>query len=87
MPSVDIRTLSVCIQALQSAIRFNEFLAQSATVDAEDLEESSFMYEHELYRVIEIYEAEEKAGRTNIPLAMLLKAPFDNRTKRAAGEN
>jgi hypothetical protein len=78
MPDIDIRSLSVCIQALQRAIRFNDFLAQSQTVDAEDFEESSLMYEVELARLIEIYKREESAGRVTIPLAKLLHAPFND---------
>ena len=74
---IDIRTISVCIQALQRAIRFNDFLSQSETVDGEDLEESSQMYEHELSRLIEVYAAEERSGRVNVPLSRLLHPPFD----------
>lgn len=77
MPDIDNRTLSVCIQALQRAIRFNDFLSQSQTVDSDDHEESSYMYEQELSRLIDIYAAEELLGRVNIPLSSLLHPPFD----------
>jgi hypothetical protein len=73
MPDIDIRSLSVCIQALQDAIRHYEFLCQSETVDADDYEEAKYMYELELARLTEVYAAEEKLGRTSIPLAALLK--------------
>ena len=73
MPDVDIRSISVCIQALQDAIRHYEFLCQSQTVDPDDYEEAKYMYELELARMSEIYAAEEKLGRTPIPLASLLR--------------
>ncbi len=77
MPNIDIQSLSVCIQALQTAIKHNDFLSQSDTINADDYEESSYMYELELSRLAKIYKEEEKAGRVNLPLAKLLKPPFD----------
>mgnify|MGYP003547049026 CR=1 FL=1 len=41
------------------------------------VEESSYMYELELSRLIEIYANEERLGRVNIPLSKLLHPPFD----------
>ncbi|WP_215399341.1 hypothetical protein [Rheinheimera oceanensis] len=77
MLALDARSLSVCIQALQTAIKYNDFLSQSATVDADDYEESSYMFELELAKLIDLYQQEEAAGNVNIPLAELLKPPFD----------
>lgn len=77
MPKVDKRSLSICIQALQKAIRFNDFLSQSETVESDDYEESSYMYELELNRLCEIYKDEELEGNVSIPLADLLQPPFD----------
>ncbi len=77
MPEIDIRSLSVCIQALQTAIHHHEFLAQSATVDSDDYEEGSYMFELELARLVKLYQEEERAGRANIALGALLKPPFD----------
>jgi len=77
MASINARSLSVCIQALQTAIKHNDFLSQSNTVDKDDYEESSYMYEIELSRLVKLYKEEEQLGNTNIPLDMLLKAPFD----------
>ncbi|SBS39497.1 hypothetical protein MSP8887_03851 [Marinomonas spartinae] len=77
MANVNARSLSVCIQALQTAIKHNDFLAQSSTVDKDDYEESSYMYELELAKLVELYKAEEKQGNANIPLKDLLRAPFD----------
>ncbi len=80
MPDVDIRSISVCIQALQDAIRHYEFLSQSQTVDPDDYEEAKYMYELELARMSEIYAAEEKLGKTSIPLATLLRDPAAQKT-------
>lgn len=77
MPNIDNDSLSVCIQALQKAIRHNEFLSQSATVDSDDFEESSYMYELQLGKLCKIYKLEEKNGNVAIPLAQLLHSPFD----------
>lgn len=77
MPHVDNRCLSICIQALQTAIKHNDFLSQSATVDKDDYEESSFMFEGELARLVSLYKIEEKNGHTSIPLQELLHPPFD----------
>lgn len=77
MPEIDTRSLSVCIQALQTAIRHHEFLAQSDTVDGDDYEEASYMFELELARLVKLYREEEQAGRATIALAKLLKPPFD----------
>jgi len=80
-----MNALSVCIQALQRAIRFNDFLSQSQTVDSDDHEESSYMYEQELSRLIEIYANEERLGRVNIPLAELLHPPFEELASKYKG--
>jgi hypothetical protein len=77
MAEIDNRTLALCIQALQRAIKFNDFLSQSETVDADDHEESSYQYEQELVRLIELYKQEVQAGRVAVPLAKLLHPPFD----------
>ncbi len=77
MLNIDDKALAICIQALQKAIKFNDFLSQSETVDADDHEESSYMYEVELNRLCKLYAVEEKKGDVSIPLADLLKPPFD----------
>lgn len=81
MPNIDNDSLSACIQALQKAIRHNEFLAQSKTVDSDDYEESSHMYEVELSKLVNLYKQEEKNGNVPIPLSKLLHAPFDSLVK------
>lgn len=77
MSNLSNSSLAVCIQALQKAIKFNDFLSQSATVDSDDYEESSYMYELELSRLCELYKDEEKKGNVVIPLKSLLSPPFD----------
>jgi hypothetical protein len=73
MPNIDIRTLSVCIQALEDAIRYYDLLSQSETTDSNDYEECKYMYEVELSRLCEIYAKEEEKGLTPVPLKKLLK--------------
>lgn len=77
MPNLNNSSLAVCIQALQKAIKFNDFLSQSETVDSDDHEESSYMYELELNRLSALYKEEEKLGNVDIPLDRLLSTPFD----------
>lgn len=77
MPSVDEKSLATCIQALQKAIKFNDFLSQSETVESDDYEESSYMYELELSRLCDLYKIEEIQGKVSIPLSSLLQPPFD----------
>ena len=72
MAKVDTGSLSVCIQALQDAMKYYEFISQSETVNKDDHEECVFMYANELARLIDVYKKEEKLGNTDIPLAELL---------------
>ncbi len=46
-------------------------------VDSDDYEESSYMFEKELSKLVAIYKQEEKKGNVSIPLVKLLHAPFD----------
>jgi len=73
--NIDIRTISVCIQALEDAIRYYDLLSQSETTNDADFEECKYMYEIELIRLCDIYMAEERNGNAPIPLAALLKNP------------
>lgn len=81
MPNINENSLAVCIQALQKAIRFNDFISQSDTVDSDNYEESSYMFELELSRLCELYKIEEKNGNVSIPLSSLLTPPFDELIK------
>src|SRR5262245_24292618 len=62
VPDLHLRSIAVCIQALQDAISYFDLLCQSPTVNPDDHEESKDMYEVELARLSKIYEAEEKKG-------------------------
>ena len=73
MPNLDIRTISVCIQALEDAIRYYELLSQSETTDSDDYEECKYMYEVELSRICELYSKEQEKGLVPVPLERLLK--------------
>ncbi len=81
MPNINENSLVVCIQALQKAIRFNDFISQSDTVNSDNYEESSYMFELELSRLCELYNIEEKNGNLSIPLSSLLIPPFDELIK------
>ncbi|BFM05903.1 hypothetical protein [Halioxenophilus aromaticivorans] len=73
MPNIDIRSIAVCIQALEDAIRYYDFLSQSETTDNDDYEECKYMYELELSKLCETYKTEEEKGLAPIPLNKLLK--------------
>ncbi|MBJ7556154.1 hypothetical protein MSP8886_02449 [Marinomonas spartinae] len=73
MLDADIRSIFVCIQALEDAIRYYDLLAQSDTTDSDDYEECKYMYEVELSRLCEIYSKEEERGNVPVPLKKLLK--------------
>lgn len=77
MPNIDLRSLSVCIQALEDAIRYYELLSQSETTDSSDFEECKYMYEVELAKISDIYSKEESKGLAPIPLNKLLKKQND----------
>lgn len=77
MPNLSNNSLATCIQALQKAIKLNDYISQSDTVDSDDFEESSYMYELELSKLCSLYKSEEQSGNVTIPLNSLLQAPFD----------
>ncbi|MGP9801317.1 hypothetical protein [Rheinheimera sp. NSM] len=74
MQNLDLRSVAVCIQALEDAIRYYELLAQSETTDSDDYEECKYMYEVELSRLCELYSAAEQRGEAPTPLKKLLKS-------------
>lgn len=73
VPNIDIKTLAVCIQALEDAIRYYDLLSQSETTSSDDYEECKTMYEVELSRICEIYRQEEENGLAPVALGKLLK--------------
>ena len=77
MAEIDNTSLSVSIQSLQRTIQFYEFLEQSDTVNPEDYEEASAMFDLTLSRLCEVYRKEEAAGRISTPLKSILRPPYD----------
>jgi hypothetical protein len=75
MAELSVDAIAVCIQALEDAIRYYDFLSQSQTVDPDDHAETKYMYEVQLAKLCAIYAAEEKNGNTSVPLSALLKNP------------
>lgn len=76
MEHIDSRNLSVCIQGLQDAIKYAEFLSRSDNVEEDDHKESIFMYERELIKMVDLYKKLEKDNKVNIPLAKLVSEPY-----------
>nr|WP_086940545.1 hypothetical protein [Thaumasiovibrio occultus] len=71
-------SLSVCIQALQTALAHYDWLVASGQCQQEDMEEAVYMYEHELAKLIDIYRAQERRGEVAIPLKKLLQPPYSD---------
>jgi|GEM_PF-5809983 len=74
MPSLDLRTVAVCIRGLEDAIRYYDLMAQSETTDSDDYEECKYMYEVELSQLCELYSEAEKRGEAPTPLSKLLNS-------------
>jgi len=66
MAEIDSSSLIVCIQALEKAIKFNDFLSQSDTVTSDDFEEINYRYELTLNKLAELYKS-ELASNNNLP--------------------
>lgn len=73
MPSLDIHSLSVCMQALEDAVRYYDLLAKADNQDRDDYEECRLMYQQELRRLCQIYREQEQLGVATVPLKRLLK--------------
>lgn len=72
MLTLDVQSVSVCIQALDDAIRHCNLLAQLEAVNSDDFEEFKYMYEVELSRLCKVYSQVEARGEAPIPLKKLL---------------
>jgi len=55
VPVIDNGNLIICLQALERAIEFNEFLSQSETVDGDDYEEINYRFELTLNQLAKKY--------------------------------
>lgn len=76
MGNTEIRSMAICIQALEDAIRYYDLLAQSETTNNDDFEQCRYMYEVELSRLCALYTTEEKQGNTSVALQKLLKSSY-----------
>lgn len=74
MGNTEIRSMAICIQALEDAIRYYDLLAQSETTNNDGFEQCRYMYEVELSRLCALYATEEKQGNTSVALHKLLKS-------------
>jgi hypothetical protein len=83
MPNVDISSLTLCLQALDTAVRYHEQFAKSETVDSDDDAELIFAYEREIQRLGSLYEAEQKRHPDYPPLKDLL--PYTTERDQSAG--
>lgn len=76
MPELDKSSLIICLQALEKAIKFNEFLSQSETVEEENFEEINYRYELTLNKLAKIYNEERKKDSSLWPLDELVSYKF-----------
>ena len=73
MPTIDNGNLIICLQALERAIEYNEYLSQSDTVDKDDYEEINYRYELTLNKLAKQYIEETKSNPTLLPLDQVIK--------------
>lgn len=73
MPMIDNGSLVICLQALERAIEYNEFLSQSDTVDKDDYEEINYRYELTLNKLAKQYIEEAKSNPSMLPLEKVIK--------------
>lgn len=73
MVTIDNGHLTLCLQALERAIEYNEFLSQSETVDKDDYEEINYRYELALNQLAKKYNEQRKSNSNLLPLEKLIK--------------
>lgn len=73
MPVIDSGNLIICLQALERAIEYNEFLSQSETVDKDDYEEINYRYELTLNKLAKQYMEESKKNESLLPISKIIK--------------
>jgi hypothetical protein len=79
MPDISVDVLIVCLQALEKAIKHNEYISKSQTVDPDDFEESTYQYELTLNKLCKIYKEEEAKGNTRLPLKDIISYDYRDR--------
>lgn len=70
---IDNGNLIICLQALERAIEYNEFLSQSETVDKDDYEEINYRYELTLNKLAKQYIEESKKDKSLLPISKIIK--------------
>ncbi len=73
MQTIDNGNLIICLQALERAIEYNEFLSQSETVDKDDYEEINYRYELALNKLAKKYIEESKKDKSLLPISKIIK--------------
>ena len=73
MQEIDNGNLIICLQALERAIEYNEFLSQSETVDKDDYEEINYRYELTLNKLAKQYIEESKKDESLLPISKIIK--------------
>lgn len=73
MQEIDNGNLIICLQALERAIEYNEFLSQSETVDKDDYEEINYRYELTLNKLAKKYIEESKRDESLLPINKIIK--------------
>jgi len=73
MQTIDNGSLIICLQALERAIEYNEFLSQSETVDKDDYEEINYRYELTLNKLAKQYIDESKKDKYLLPINKIIK--------------
>jgi len=76
MPVIDNGNLIMCLQALERAIEYNEYLSQSETVDKDDYEEINFEYECTLNKLAKIYNEERMKNSKLLPIEDIVNYKF-----------
>jgi len=76
MPTIDKGSLVICLQALERAIEFNEFISQSDTVEEDNYEEINYRYELTLNKLAKIYTEECRNDKSLLPLEKIIKYNF-----------
>ncbi len=72
MVTIDFGQLTLCLQALDRAIEYNEFLSQSETVDKDDYEEINYRYELAINQLAKKYKESCKSDSSLLPLEKII---------------
>ncbi len=73
MVTIEFGQLTLCLQALERAIEYNEFLSQSEKVDKDDCEEINYRYELAINQLAKKYKEACKSDVSLLPLEKIIK--------------